>query len=591
MFVDLSLNDVTAAGSSSDAVSGGACRAFLDGWVLRDGRRTSEVGPWLERLWHEEAERLADRLAGEFALVIVDAMRGGVFAARDLVGTRPLYYRHDPGRRIAFASEIEPLSGLDGSWPVARLDLEALNWAIKWGHGGNVPGSTRTLLDPVRAVPPGHFIWVDARGVRVERWWNPDRIGQRSRVDWRDAAEELRLLLRESVACRVTDRPGRVGVHLSGGLDSTTLAALVRDLVPSSGPAPLAMAWAPSRDWVPESLVETDDGFDERDLIDAAARHADIELAYTNVPGDPALERHAEWFDAALHPRTTLRAEEVASQAAARQGVRTIVSGWGGDEFLVFNGRGHQAHLFARGRWIALIRSLRARQRVMGGSLAQHVLHDVVPPFLPSGWQQLPRKWTGARRPRGARSAQSRHLEFLAPDFRAALTGQPAWTEAGGLRVGARPTQLALLERGHLGRRTASWVQHGRAIGVDYTWPLLDRRIIEFALSLPGEAFLRAGWKRWLFREAVEGLVPDVIRWNRHKRDPALAAQFKRARSERARIEAGRLRDIGEHPLVDVARMAETIQRQGESPTASDPAEAAVARVAFLTTIHPRFTF
>jgi asparagine synthase (glutamine-hydrolysing) len=157
--------------------------------------------------------------------------------------------------------------------------------------------------------------------------------------------------------------------------------------------------------------------------------------------------------------------------------------------------------------------------------------------------------------------------------------------------VGARPTQLALLERGHLGRRTASWVQHGRAIGVDYTWPLLDRRIIEFALSLPGEAFLRAGWKRWLFREAVEGLVPDVIRWNRHKRDPALAAQFKRARSERARIEAGRLRDIGEHPLVDVARMAETIQRQGESPTASDPAEAAVARVAFLTTIHPRFTF
>ena len=85
--------------------------------------------------------------------------------------------------------------------------------------------------------------------------------------------------------------------------------------------------------------------------------------------------------------------------------------------------------------------------------------------------------------------------------------------------------QLHLLQRGgHLGARIDGWAASGARRGIEYRYPLLDRRVLEFAVGLPPEQFRRGRWDRWLMRHAVSRIVPPGVCWNEDKRDPVRSA-------------------------------------------------------------------
>jgi len=97
---------------------------------------------------------------------------------------------------------------------------------------------------------------------------------------------------------------------------------------------------------------------------------------------------------------------------------------------------------------------------------------------------------------------------------------------------GVRTNQLALLMNGHLTKRIEGWAQEGAAHGIEYRYPLLDQRVIEFCLSLPPEMFMKKGWKRYLFRHTTtKELLPDSVAWNKSKRDRALGASHRASRA------------------------------------------------------------
>jgi hypothetical protein len=85
-----------------------------------------------------------------------------------------------------------------------------------------------------------------------------------------------------------------------------------------------------------------------------------------------------------------------------------------------------------------------------------------------------------------------------------------------------RPYQLTKIRSGQMTHRIEGWAAEGAHFGLHYTYPMLDRRVIEFALGLPPEMYVRDGYYRWLFRRAMEGILPDETRWNMRKDDPAL---------------------------------------------------------------------
>ena len=262
---------------------------------------------------------------------------------------------------------------------------------------------------------------------------------------------------------------------------------------------------------------------DERDLVEAVSRFGAVRLVYTRLrPRDVA---EVEYRDVAVRPRATLNFEVATSRHAVDAGVRTILSGWGGDEAIAFNGRGYFADLARHGRLGTIHRELRLRSRIHGGSLAGAWKSRVLTPLLPD--RALLRGRGNRRR---SRPSCARTSLVFSPMSSRCTTPSRGSVQAF---VGCRSS---LLEFGHLQYRMESWASHGAALGLTYAFPLLDRRITEFALSLPPRMFFRDGWKRWLYRTAMAGILPEVVRWNPKKFDNAAAQQLRSVLLEPAEV-------------------------------------------------------
>ncbi len=174
--------------------------------------------------WIRWGPACLDRLVGMFAFLIWDARDRKVFAVRDRFGVKPLYF-HEKDGALYVASEIK---ALHAAGVPARPD--AASWASYLAHG-LYDHTDRTFWESVRSLPPGHFLtWQDGR-TSITRWYDvAERIGPEldSRTD-REVQDEYRSLLEESVRLRFrSDVP--VGINLSGGLDSSTLLALVQQV-------------------------------------------------------------------------------------------------------------------------------------------------------------------------------------------------------------------------------------------------------------------------------------------------------------------------------------------------------------------------
>jgi len=167
-----------------------------------------------------------------FAFALWDRARGELLLGRDRLASKPLVYAALPDGGIAFASEIAALRrhpGID-----LAVDREALSEYFACLY---VP-APRTLHRGIRKLPPGHVLrWSDGRIAALESYWRP-AFAPRRQPSWTRRFETLMPLLRRAVAaCMVADVP--VGCFLSGGIDSSVIAALMAETLRRQGGPPL----------------------------------------------------------------------------------------------------------------------------------------------------------------------------------------------------------------------------------------------------------------------------------------------------------------------------------------------------------------
>jgi asparagine synthase (glutamine-hydrolysing) len=170
------------------------------------------------RAYEAWGDTAVERLRGMFAFAIWDAPRRRLLVARDPLGIKPLYYTRTADGLFLFASEIRALL----TWAGVRVEVDD---DALWDFLGHryVPGP-RTMFKGIAKLPPGHLAVVDAGGVTVRRYWDVPLDGE----TWSEAAcvATFRDLVTDSVRRElVSDVP--LGVFLSGGLDSTTVTALM----------------------------------------------------------------------------------------------------------------------------------------------------------------------------------------------------------------------------------------------------------------------------------------------------------------------------------------------------------------------------
>jgi asparagine synthase (glutamine-hydrolysing) len=497
-----------------------------------------------------------EHLLGDFAFALWDETAGLLFCARDFVGVRPFYYHHaaSPGRFVCAgglpAMVAHPAVPRSLSLAYVRAYLQAP--VTQFQH------PEHTFFEEIHKLLPAHCLTVTREGLRRWAYWQPDRIPGRHHAEERDYVEELRALLGVAVACRL-ESSSPVGAHISGGLDSSSLAVLAHRDLQTRGRAITGFSWAPPP---PPDAAELPP-HDERLLVEAVREAEGFAVRYTTLTPDHVLA-HAR-RDITVQPTATLLPELATSQDAAGLGIRTMISGWGGDELLVFNGRGYFADLLRRGRWITLQRELTLRGRLHGVAVWKQWIVNCLLPLLPTAVQDRLRPGSFPRPlPLPA---------CLRPDFAATLSGvEPLARPGARERPGVRNTQIALLQQGHLSYRMESWAGHGATLGITYAFPLLDRRLVEFALSVPDYLFFKDGWKRYLYRTAMAGILPDKVRWHAVKVDPAMAQADKQAREKAAGPVRAAILTRAHNPLVDVVRLAAALEA-GESAAVTGDAE------------------
>ncbi|MEO6394057.1 MAG: asparagine synthase (glutamine-hydrolyzing), partial [Pyrinomonadaceae bacterium] len=178
-------------------------------------------------LYEEHGAKAVEFLRGMFAFAIWDQNRRELLLARDRLGVKPLYYVHTDDGSLYFASEIKSL--LEAGAVTAEVNLSALPDYL----ANHATSGDETLFREVRRLPPGHTLtWKDGR-IRVEEYWDlhftPDGASDSRRSD-ADYVDEWRELFRESVRLRLmADVP--LGMFLSGGIDSSAIAAMMSNLV------------------------------------------------------------------------------------------------------------------------------------------------------------------------------------------------------------------------------------------------------------------------------------------------------------------------------------------------------------------------
>jgi asparagine synthase (glutamine-hydrolysing) len=432
---------------------------------------------------------MLERLRGEFAFVLWDPVARRGMLARDQLGTRLLVLRADGGR-LWFASEVRELLRLLPRRPSPDQSSLA-NWLVM-----RSPADGCTMFEGVRVLQPGHAVLLDPDGWRVRRYWAP-RYHEPLRASRQELVELVRERLYVSVSRRI-ELTGGTAVMMSGGLDSTSLAAVAHDIAPGS--VLTASVQFPEYPNVDETFYV--------DCINRTLGMPSVKVRMNGIGGMVysaaeylrawELPLHA-WSDSWSRPLT---------DAAGSHGARAIFGGDGGDE--VFGSRFYlMADRIRAGNLRGAVRLVRRLAEVGGIPPRDWQLRLLgrfgLTPALPWRAHDLARRL----HPRAGGSPA-----WLLPRTAARLseTSDPwGWLKLDGPRwwaglvnsVVSGPQQIGLFDE--IRRRAAR-------SGLDARHALYDLDLLELAFRLPPLSCFDASLSRPLLRDAVAGVSPDEVR-------------------------------------------------------------------------------
>lgn len=459
----------------------------------------------LLHLYEESGPDCLEQLNGQFAIAIWDSRRKRLFLARDRLGIRPLFYTLDPGG-VTFASEIKALFGVRGLQ--ARFDARALAQSFTFW----APLAPRTAFEGVMELPPGHYLEVYPDGSRITRYWGLAFPGAGAELDLSvdDAASALLELLSDAARLRLR-ADVQVAAYLSGGLDSTLIAALVRD-------------------HVAESLSTFSITFEERAFDESAQQRTAVEFLGTkhhqtecrNV--DVGREfPNVIWHAEAPLLRTSPAPMYLLSRLVNRHGIKVVLTGEGADEFLggynIF--REDKVRRFWAREPSSTIRPLLLQRLYPYVADLSRSGDAYLQAFFRRGLIDTDRlgysHQTRWRNTAGLWSLFSGELtgllqgydpvEELVSQLDCAMAGWSPLSQGQYLEVATFMSPYLLSSQGD--RMMAANSVEGR-------FPFLDHRVVEFCGQLPPKYKIRGLQEKYVLKRAARDILPSEV-WRRPK--------------------------------------------------------------------------
>jgi asparagine synthase (glutamine-hydrolysing) len=453
--------------------------------------RTRSDTETILHLYEEEGERCVERLQGMFAFAVWDRARGRLVLARDRLGIKPLYYACTD-HELVFASEIKAILAAGAVSPALNETILPEFLATRFVSGGE------TFFRGVRKLLPGRTVsWSPAEGLRERRYWRLPVGIDESRLTLRERAGEVRARLEAAVRSHLmSDVP--LGLFLSGGIDSSGLAALM---------APM----------VKEPIRTFAVGFDEPEANELA--YARLAARSVGAEHREVVASPAEFFDAL--PRLIWHEDEPIAfpssvplyfvSRLAREHVKVVLTGEGADElFLGYNRYRVTAWNERLGRAYCGLLSGGVRRevsRLLGG--------------LPRSVSRYAERTFLALDP-GPRELFYENFAVFREDLQChLLTGPRLHTArdpyAEGLQCYAEAVGGTLDRMGHADLQTylvellMKQDQMSMAASIESRVPFLDHEFVEHVAAMPGRFKLRGWQTKAVLRAALQDLVPREI--------------------------------------------------------------------------------
>ena len=422
------------------------------------------------------------RFNGMFAFVLFDTQKQQVFAARDRFGIKPLYYWFSPKGFLAFASEIKQFSVLPG-WRAVLNDHRIYEFfARSWQDH-----TRETLFEGVNQLQGGEFAQFLLPDIRlslpIKKWY--ELKPQETDLDFEESAERFKVLFYDSIRLQMrADVP--IGTGLSGGLDSSSIVCVIKELLREKGTQTLQNTF---------SSCSHIDAYDERPFIEEVARKTRVKTHFTF----PSLKKLFDTFDKILWHQdepsldTRIYAEWcVFKMVSEDSSVKVTLEGHGADELMAgypvfFKGR--LQNLLMQGRWMELIREYISIRKVHSNN--PHL-------SLTSGLRKL---ITGSGRQTYTFKPSWLNVSYEEDNISSYINNGKSVNDMSRVQLlhSSLPAQLHWADRDSM------------AHSVECRVPFLDHRIVEFIMGRPEDFKIKNGVTKQILRKSMSDKLPEKV--------------------------------------------------------------------------------
>ena len=450
----------------------------------------------IARAYDSWAEHAIARLRGDFSFALWDGRQRRLWCARDQLGVKPFFYAQFD-RTIVVSNVLDCVR----VHPAASGVLNELAIADFLMFGANQEPDTTTFRD-VRRLPAAHTLMCTAERLECRRYWTlpiDEPLQYPNAFDYVDHFSEL---LRRAVRDRI--RTSRVGVLMSGGLDSPALAAVANEHMRASSPNGAVVAFTS----VYDRLLPDE----ERRYAGIVARRLNIPIHYDVRDDEPSI---ADW------DRISVRTPEPVDNPAAVAAGAAFMKNAAAHARVFLYGEGPDTAL--KYEWQPMVRQLATRQPAA---------------LLRLGWDEVQRRprlplWMFAkhllRKATEGRVWQETFPEWLDPDFVNRCGCRVRWEETRrppriAVAHPLRPQAYAALHSPLWGSLFESCDMHAAAGPAEIRFPFLDLELLRFMLAVPAVPWCR---EKLIIRVAMRDKLPREI-LNRKKTALAVSAELQR---------------------------------------------------------------
>lgn len=460
---------------------------------MDDGMRDPEL---VGRLFANEGPDFVRQLNGDFAVFIRQPMAGKAYLFRDHVGIRPLAWakKNDV---IFFTSDITGLCRTLSRGE--RLDAEYLMPFFRYIDLRLTPCCN------VKKVLPGHYIEFTMESIRSTRYWFPGKTAEDHSLTHERVKAELGEIARDAIRIRCDGRY-HAAAHVSGGLDSCFVAAYARRGYQQQEDFP-GYSWSPK-----EFAIAPEPKADERQLVKNFCDYAGIRPVFSSMSPE-----EFRGVIGSMSDNHGVFAEKHTLKQAVADDVNLIFSGWGGDEFISTGSAAIEADLLLKMKFRLFFR----RNSVIPVKrFVRRILYCILLPAMHIHERSVARAFRNDSR-------------YLKKPFR---KSDRTSVRRFHFNISRRSHHLGMLEFYHLQQRCESWAVNGYRQGVEYRYPLLDRRIVEYMLRVPSVVLCETDHFRPLLREIGEDVLIPEVRFNFSKNDPVYRAFINKHMEDTAKV-------------------------------------------------------